>query len=77
MRIKHPELHKYNHPRVREPYAQPIPLENITLEYSQDSDFAQEDLPIKLELSEACAVPKVEEDSYSLSIKSEDHADSS
>ena len=76
MHIKHPDLHKYSRPRVREPYAQPIRLENITLEYSQDSDFAQEDLPIKLE-SEACTVPKVEEGSDSLSIKSEDHADSS
>ena len=75
MRIKHPELHKYSRPRVREPYTQPIRLENITLEYSQDSDFVQEDLPIKLE-SEACTVPKVEEGSDSLSIKSEDRADS-
>ena len=74
MRIKHPKFHKYSRPRVSEPYTQPIQLENITLEYSQDSDFAQEDLPIKLE-SEACTVPKVEEDSDSLSIKSEDRVD--
>ena len=71
MCIKHPEFHKYSRPWVSEPYAQPIRLENITLEYSQDSDFAQEDLPIKL----ACTVPKVEEDSDSLSIKSEDRVD--
>ncbi|KAL4064068.1 hypothetical protein V8B97DRAFT_1876307 [Scleroderma yunnanense] len=70
LHIKHPDLHKYGHPWVREPYAQPIPFENITLEYGQDSDFAQ-DLQIKLESLEACIVPIVE-NSASHSIKSED-----
>ena len=39
VRIKHPEFHTYRgcRPCVKEPYAEFIPLENITLEFDQDS----------------------------------------
>ncbi|KAI6037331.1 hypothetical protein PISMIDRAFT_13445 [Pisolithus microcarpus 441] len=33
LHIEHPEFHKYDHPRVQEPYAQYVQPENMVLEY--------------------------------------------
>ncbi|KAI6013378.1 hypothetical protein PISMIDRAFT_9516 [Pisolithus microcarpus 441] len=33
LRVQHPDLYKCNRPRVREPYAQSVQLENVMLEY--------------------------------------------
>ncbi|KIO01162.1 hypothetical protein M404DRAFT_28887 [Pisolithus tinctorius Marx 270] len=40
LHVKHPEFHKYSCPQVKKPYAQPMPLKNVMLEYKD---------PIKLE----------------------------
>ncbi|KIO03924.1 hypothetical protein M404DRAFT_26536 [Pisolithus tinctorius Marx 270] len=53
LHVKHPEFHKHGHPRVKEPYTQPMQVENVMLKYTD---------PVKVEdTSQALGDSKLEE----------------
>ncbi|KIO07268.1 hypothetical protein M404DRAFT_998055 [Pisolithus tinctorius Marx 270] len=80
LRVKNPEFHKHSRPRVKEPYAQPMPLENVTLEYKDHIKLegaSQNFTASKLEEPEHEAsqaiTPKLEESSeYSVVLEDSD-----
>ncbi|KAI6043852.1 hypothetical protein EDC04DRAFT_2890556 [Pisolithus marmoratus] len=69
LRVKHPEFHKHGWGEVKEPYAQPVQVENVSFENREP--VKSEEITLSLEETTL----KLEEPSECPSIKSEDSAD--
>ncbi|KIK11574.1 hypothetical protein PISMIDRAFT_19408 [Pisolithus microcarpus 441] len=78
LRIEHSEFHKYDRPRVREPYAQSIQPENVMLEYVE-SIKSEESTEVSIAVSEDVIEADVRsepgDNHVDLLIKLEDRAD--